>query len=124
MDCPSIPKFCLDFLLRSKTYVKEHPSSASTVNWEFPLSNKLGGCGETGLHTLQGANYTAAVVYTSTRYSADHVTHCMHCLACFIMHNIDISNVDPSPCLSPMLGVPPVGPFCKKRYYAETQKWH
>ena len=34
MDCPPIPQFCLDFQLRSKTYFKERPPSAST---DFPL---------------------------------------------------------------------------------------
>ena len=51
MDCLPIPQFCLDFLLRSKTYSKEYPRSTSTANRDFPL---------TGLHTLQGANYTIA----------------------------------------------------------------
>ena len=37
MGCPSIFQFWLDFLLRSKTYLKERPLSA---NREFPLSNK------------------------------------------------------------------------------------
>ena len=41
MDCPPIPQFSLDFLLRSKTHLKEHPPSASIANREFPLSNKL-----------------------------------------------------------------------------------
>ena len=40
MDCPPIPQSCLDFLLRSKTYLKEHPLSASFINKEFPLSSK------------------------------------------------------------------------------------
>ena len=34
------PQFCLNFLLRSKTYLKERPPSASIANREFPLSNK------------------------------------------------------------------------------------
>ena len=36
MDCPPIPQF----LLRSKTYLKERPPSASVANREFPLSSK------------------------------------------------------------------------------------
>ena len=40
MDCPPIPQFFLNFLLRSKTYLKEHPPSASVANRDFPLSSK------------------------------------------------------------------------------------
>ena len=39
MDCPPTPQFCLDFLLRSKTYLKECPPSASIANREFPLTD-------------------------------------------------------------------------------------
>ena len=35
-----IPMFCFDFLLRSKTYSKERPPSASIANRGFPLSMK------------------------------------------------------------------------------------
>ena len=41
MDCPPIPQFCLNFLLRSKTYLKECLPSAIIANREFPPSNKL-----------------------------------------------------------------------------------
>ena len=37
---PPAPEFCLDFLLRSKTYLKEHLSSTSVANRDFPLSSK------------------------------------------------------------------------------------
>ena len=37
MDCPPIPQFCLDFLLRPKTYLKERPSSGSIANRDFQL---------------------------------------------------------------------------------------
>ena len=40
MDCPPIPQFFLNFLLRSKTYLKERPRSASVANRDFPLSSK------------------------------------------------------------------------------------
>ena len=40
MDCPPIPQFFLNFLLRSKTYLKERPPSASVANRDFPLSSK------------------------------------------------------------------------------------
>ena len=40
MDCPPIPQFCLDFLLKSKTYLKERPPSASIANRDFSLSSK------------------------------------------------------------------------------------
>ena len=39
MDYPPIPQFSLDFLLRSKTYVKEHPPNALQIYREFPLSS-------------------------------------------------------------------------------------
>ena len=40
MDCPPIPQFYLDFLLRSKAYSKEHPPSTSNANrFFFPLSS-------------------------------------------------------------------------------------
>ena len=38
MDCPPIPQFSL---LRSKTYLKEHPPSASITNREVLLSSLL-----------------------------------------------------------------------------------
>ena len=42
MDCPSIPQFSIDFLLRSKLmYLKEHPPSVSIANREFTLSSLL-----------------------------------------------------------------------------------
>ena len=37
------PQFCFNFLLRSKTYLKENPGPPMPNWW---------GCGETGLHTL------------------------------------------------------------------------
>ena len=40
MDCPPIPQFFPNFLLRSKTYLKERPHRASIANREFPLSSK------------------------------------------------------------------------------------
>ena len=40
MDCPPIPQFCLDFLLRSKIYSKECPPGTSIANRDFPLSSK------------------------------------------------------------------------------------
>ena len=40
MDFPHIPQFFLNFLLRSKTYLKERPPSASVANRDFPLSSK------------------------------------------------------------------------------------
>ena len=41
MDCPPIPQFFPNFLLRSKTYLKERPPRVSVANREFPLSSKL-----------------------------------------------------------------------------------
>ena len=39
MDCPPIPQFFPNFLLRSKTYLKERPPRVSVAR-EFPLSSK------------------------------------------------------------------------------------
>ena len=39
MDCPPTTQFFPNFLLRSKTYLKERPPSASVANREFPLSS-------------------------------------------------------------------------------------
>ena len=59
MDCLPIPRFCLDFLLRSKGYLKERPPSAQALQIGiFQV------CGEAGLQTLQGANYAAAQWFT------------------------------------------------------------
>ena len=63
MDCLPIIQFSLDFILRSKTYLKEHPSSASIANRDFPLSS-LREDDETGLYTLQAATCTAALWFT------------------------------------------------------------
>ena len=41
MDCLPIPQFCLNFLLRYKTYLKESPHSISIANREVALSDKL-----------------------------------------------------------------------------------
>ena len=40
MDGLPIPQFFLNFLLRSKTCLKERPPSASVANRDFPLSSK------------------------------------------------------------------------------------
>ena len=61
MDCPPIPKFCLDFLLKSKTYLKERPPSTSVVNRDFPPSSKPE---HVIFHILKGANYAATQGYT------------------------------------------------------------
>ena len=39
MDCPPTP-FFPNFLLRSKTYLKERPPRARVANRELPLSSK------------------------------------------------------------------------------------
>ena len=85
MDCPFIPQFCcLNFLLRSKTYLKERPFTKC----KHCNSHKL----EDVVRLVYTANYPAAqwfsytVVYTSTRCLAHYVTHC---LDCFVVQNID-----------------------------------
>ena len=40
MDCLPVPQYCLELLLRSKTYSEECPPKASITNRDFPLSSK------------------------------------------------------------------------------------
>ena len=58
MDYLPTPQFCPDFLLRSKTHLKECPPSARIANKDFPLTNKT----EDVVRQvyIQGANYIAA----------------------------------------------------------------
>ena len=58
MECPPIPQSSLDYLLMSKTYLKEHIPSTHCKEGIFIA----GGCGETG-STLQAANYTGLLCY-------------------------------------------------------------
>ena len=67
MDCPPIPQFCLGFLLRSKTYLKQFPPSASIASRDFPLSSKC------GLYTLQ-ANLFSREPHTKQKLSRNHHT--------------------------------------------------
>ena len=67
MDDPLIPQFCLDFLLRSKTYLKERPPSTRIASWDFPLSSKPENVVRlVYTHVLQGANLICCctVVYS------------------------------------------------------------
>ena len=64
MDCLPISQFSLNFLLTSKTYLKDGPPSAGIVNRNFQLAK---GCGEIGLHTLQAANFIAAPWFALVR---------------------------------------------------------
>ena len=61
--CPSSSFPSVSCMLRSKTYLKEHPPSSSTTNG-IPTVQQAQGCGENSLHTLQGANYAAAQWFT------------------------------------------------------------
>ena len=78
MDCPPTPQFCLNFLLRSKTYLKECPPRASIVNREFPLSVKPEGVVRL-VYTHYKVQITCTMVYTSTRCLAHHVMHLISC---------------------------------------------
>ena len=86
MDCPPIPQFCLDFLLRSKTYLKECPPSTSIA--DFPLSSK-----PEYVVRLLYPYYKVQIMllhsYINTRCLAQDVTHYLHC---FQRYNIDRSN--------------------------------
>ena len=79
MDCPPIPQFFLNFLLRSKTYLKERPPSASVANRDFPLSSKPEDVVRVVYtHTTRCKLHSCTVVYSSTRCLAHDVTHSMH----------------------------------------------
>ena len=88
------PQFCLDFLLRSKTHLKERPHSRSIANRGIPIVWQTWGCGEIGLHTLQAANYTAGQWFTPVQCKAQ--CHTLFALLCTV-HNTDVSNVGPPP---------------------------
>ena len=64
MDCSPIPQFWLNFLLRSKTYLKECPPSASIANREFPLSNKPEDVVRLAYTHYEDTNYIAAQWFT------------------------------------------------------------
>ena len=74
MDCPPIPQFCHDFLLRSKTYLKECPPSASVENTDFPLSSKPEHVVRLVYMHCKVQIMLPAVVYTSTGCLAHDVT--------------------------------------------------
>ena len=76
------------------------PTQCKYCKWGIPIVQQAWGCSETGLHTLQAANYTA--IYTSTKFLAHDVSHDLHFFACLAVYNIDASNVSPSPCLNLM----------------------
>ena len=61
MDCPPIPQFCHNFLLRSETHLERvpHPAQALEIGNSRCLT-RLRMC----LHTLQAANYTAVQWFT------------------------------------------------------------
>ena len=58
MDC-HLP-VCLEFLLRSKTYLKELPPRASIANQNFSLFEHMSRL----VYTLGGANYAATQLFT------------------------------------------------------------
>ena len=64
MDCPSIPHFYLNFLLRSKIYLKDRPPSASIANRGLPLSSKPEHVVRLVYTHYKGANYAAAQWFT------------------------------------------------------------
>ena len=77
MVCISTPQFCLDFLLRSKTDLKESPPSASH-DCKSSTYNKLE---DMVRHTTKCKLYGCTVVNTSTSCFTHSVMHYnMHCL--------------------------------------------
>ena len=83
MDCPPIPQFCLNFLLRTKTYLKECPPSTSVTNRQFPLSSK-----PEDVVRLVYTHYKVQIPQSLTTFTAfEHL----------LVHNIATSNVSPPP---------------------------
>ena len=64
MACLPIPQLCLDFLLRSKTYLKEGPPSTSIANRDFPLSSKIEDVVRLVYTHYKVQNYTATQWFT------------------------------------------------------------
>ena len=61
--CPTLIVFITnDTALRMLEHISHVQSSIA--NREFPVSIQVQGCGETGLITLQGANYAAILWFT------------------------------------------------------------
>ena len=106
---------CLNFLLRSKTYLKERPSSSSIANSnrDFPLSSKPEDVVRRIYTTTTCKLHSCTVVYTSTRCLAHNVTHYLHCFEHLAEHNIDSSSVGPLPSLSPRSRCTAHGPFLR-----------
>ena len=69
MDCPPIPQLCLDILLRSNTYLKERPPSAS-IDFHSLASLRMW-----FTHTTGCKIHYYTVVYISTRSFMHAVTH-------------------------------------------------
>ena len=80
MDCLPIPQFFTNFLLRSKSYLKERPPSPSVAKREFPLSSKHENVVRLVYthYKVQIKLHSCTVVYSSTRCLAHDVTHSMH----------------------------------------------
>ena len=87
---PVLPRF--NFLLRSKTYLKERPPSASIANRNFHC---LASLTLWFTHTARCKLCCCTVVYTSTRCLAQDVTHDLHRFERLVVHNIGSSNVGP-----------------------------
>ena len=108
MDCPPIPQFCLDFLLRSKTYLKEHPPSGSIVNRNLSRPEHVVRLVYTHYKVqTRIIMYSwcklccCTLVYTSIGCLAHDTTNCLHPFERLVVDNTDSSNVGPPPCLSP-----------------------
>ena len=70
------PQFSLDFLLRSTTYLKEHPPSASITNRDFPLSSRF-----EHVVRLVCTHYKVQIMllHSGLHYLAHDVMYYLHC---------------------------------------------
>ena len=101
MDCPPIPQFCLDFLLRSKTYLKERPPSASIAN-RFSTVYQAWGCGE--------------VFTNTTPITSIKVTRCKLC-CCTVVYTSTRCEYRPTPLFEPKVRCSAHGPFFTRLRY-------
>ena len=73
-ECPPIPQFCLEFLLRSNFYFKECPPSVSIANGIFPTQWTVVRL----TYTTRCKLHSCTTVYTSTCTRCLAHNHVMH----------------------------------------------
>ena len=115
MDCPPIPQFCLDFLLRSKTYSKECPPSVSIANRDFHSLASISTWWDWFTHTTRCKLCCYTVVYTCL---AHDVTHYLHRFERLVVHNI---NSGPSLLFEPKVRYSTHGSFFTRLRYMQQE---